>query len=113
MPLSKQEATEALKDITRAERRSEEVQTYEMSAPYLILWGALWTIGYAVSYARPAWGSVWLVLIAIGTVGSFWLGARSRPAKAKGNDWRFGASFLAVFVFISALFAILPPTNNA
>ena len=113
MPLSKQEAAEALKYITLTERRSGEVHAYQTSSPFLILWGVLWAIGYTVSYFRPAWGSVWLALVVIGVIGSFWLGARVRPTKAKGYDWRFSASSLAVFFFIFALFSILPPTSNA
>src|SRR5262245_41730570 len=46
MPLSPQDASAALDDIARVEARSATLRSYQGAAPYLILWGVLWAVGY-------------------------------------------------------------------
>lgn len=112
MPLSQTEAAEALRDISQAERRSSAAYGYRLAAPHLILWGVVWFIGYGLTYARVSWTWVWLPLIAIGIAGSFWIGVRSKVG-AERRDWRYSATALAVFVFIWAIFMVLPPRTDA
>ena len=112
MPLSPSEAAETLLDINLTARRSSNVYGYQAAAPHLMLWGVAWAIGYAVSYVRPAWSIIWIALVIAGMIGSFWIGARMKPAGAD-SDWRLGATALAVFLFIFALFAVIPPHSDA
>ena len=109
MPLTPTEAADALRDIDQMEQRSSTVRGYQKASPYLILWGFIWLIGYSLSYARPQWGIAWAVLSVIGVIGSFVVGMRLRSEGNRGGGWRYGATFLAVFFFITALFAIMPP----
>jgi hypothetical protein len=113
MPLSPAEAQDALRDISRAEHSSATLYRYRHAAPHLILWGVIWAVGYGASYARPQWGVFWPVLALIGTIASFWIGWKSKPQKAAGYDWRFAATWLAIFLFIAAVFAVMPPRNVA
>ncbi len=110
MPLSPSEAEDTLRDISKTEQRSSNLYGYRTASPHLFLWGAIWAVAYSVNYFRPAWVALWLVLVPAGIIGSAWLGRR---AKASGADWRYGATAVAVFLFISALFAILPPRSDA
>ena len=111
MPLSSDEAAETLRDIDRTERRSANAYGYRAGAPHLILWGVIWAIGYGINDFRPQWSAAWIPLVIAGTIGSFWIGAHTRPENAK-YDWRFTATLAAVIAFVSALFAIMPPHTD-
>jgi hypothetical protein len=112
MPLSNNEAAETLRDISRTERRSASAYGYSTSSPHLILWGVIWAIGYGIDALHPQWSVAWLSLVVLGSLGSFWIGWRTKPASATQADWRYAATFIAVALFISALFAVLPPHTN-
>ena len=111
MPITQIEAQEALRDIQQTGRASATARGYQRASPHLILWGVIWAVGYGLSYARPQYGLVWPALVVIGTIASFWLGWKSKPAGAGGYDWRYGATALAVFLFITAVFAVMPPQS--
>lgn len=113
MSIPPQEAVDALHDIEHTERHSAAAYGYQKSSPHLFLWGVIWIIGYAVAYARPAWHLFWPVLAVIGIFGSFFIGRRTSRASSQARlGWRFAATFIAAFLFIAALFAILPPQSS-
>ena len=112
MPLTSNEAAQTLRDITQTERRSANAYGYNTASPHLMLWGVIWMIGYGIDYARPQWSAVWVPLVVIGSVGSFWIGWRMRLGTARRSDWRHGATALAVVLFVSALFALIPPRTG-
>lgn len=108
-----QEAAKALKEIAHAERHSGQALRYQKASPHLFLWGLIWIVGYAVTYARPHWYFLWIVLTVIGVVGSFSLGQTGeRKVSRRSFGWRYAATFMALFLFIEALFAILPPRSS-
>ncbi|SRR5665213_168794 len=114
MPLSPDEAADALRDISKTEQWSSTAYGYRMAAPHLILWGVVWAIGYGATAAKLRWDPLWLVLVLTGSLGSFWIGWRmSRGRAKKAFDWRFGATFVAVVLFISAVFVVMPPRTDA
>jgi hypothetical protein len=114
MTLSRDEAASALSDISKTEQRSWKLFGYRNGgAPHLFLWGAIWMIAYSASYFRPHWTLVWPVLAVVGSIGSFWFGWRVKGGRTGAFSWRFGGTFLAVLLFIGALFAILPPHTDA
>ena len=53
MPLSPNEAADALRDISQTERRSAKAYGYHMMSPHLFLWGAIWLAEYAGFYFNP------------------------------------------------------------
>ncbi len=108
MSLTPNEAADALRDIEQTGRRSSTAYGYQMAAPHFILWGVIWVVGYGVSAIKMEWSIVWPALSLLGTIGSFWLGWRSKPAGQK-FDGRYLATFVAVFAFIACLFAVMPP----
>jgi hypothetical protein len=112
MSLSREQAEDALRDVERAGRRSTAALGYRMSSPHLIWWGLIWLIGYGAMAAKVTWDPLWPVLSLTGTVGSFWIGWRLSRAKSSGFDWRYGATFLAIFLFVTAVFLIVPPKDE-
>ena len=109
MPMSPTEAAQTLKAIENTQGRSASAYGYSMAAPHLILWGAIWVIGYGVPWLLPGrlpW--IWLPLVVIGMVGSFAIGMTLRPKAADKSDPRFWQTFVAIFLFVWAQFAVLP-----
>lgn len=113
MPISQQEAAQALKDITRTERRSVSLQGYQMTWPHLVLWGVIWFVGYGGMALHVTWPYLWPVLSAGGSIASFYIGYTLSRERAKSMDWRYAATFFAIFFFIAAIFAIMPPQHEA
>jgi hypothetical protein len=110
MTISRDEAADTLRQMELAGQRSAAAYHDAMAAPHLILWGAIWAVGYAAIYVRPDWWALWPALIAIGLVASLGLGRRSKGGSAPpGFLLRYGLTILAVFAFIAAVFAVLPP----
>lgn len=111
--IERQEAATTLQEIARAERQSGQAYHYRKASPHLFLWGVIWIVGYAITYARPRWHLLWIILTITGVLGSFWIGQRARTGESQASfGWRYAASFIAVFFFIVALFAILPPQSS-
>lgn len=113
MSLSPAEAQTALKDIEKTENRTAASQHGRYSAPYLIMWGIIWAIGYTVLAITPRVGWIWAPLVLGGIIGSFILARlQSRGTGDKeGFAWRYAASFMIIAAFVTALFAIMPPDD--
>jgi hypothetical protein len=109
MPLSTTDAQHALDDISTTRRASARVYGYHTAAPHLLVWGAIWAVGYGASYFIPQEAFVWPLLVALGIGGSTWFGWQSGRANAGVGGWRYAATVATVFLFIAAVFAILPP----
>jgi hypothetical protein len=113
MALTHQDAAEALRLAEAAEARSDMLRGYQSTASHLILWGAVYAVAYALSYFRPAqagWG--WVVLIALGSLGSTVIGARDRPDRQSGRAALIIPTLMATFfVFIVATSAIMQPQD--
>lgn len=115
MPLTPSEASDTLRDIDQAQRRSSSAFGYSMASPHLILWGVIWFVGYGLSYLERDWAGYWPVLVILGFAGSSYIGWRMQAGcedQRRAFDWRFGATFLLIFAFVTALFAIMPPANG-
>ncbi|HET7259765.1 MAG TPA: hypothetical protein VFI75_08585 [Candidatus Acidoferrum sp.] len=111
--IHRQEAATALQEIALTEQQSHKAFHYQQAAPHLLLWGVIWMIGYAVTYFHPRWYPLWDVLALLGFAGSFLISFRSQAKSSHASfGWRYAATFLAVFLFIAALFAILPPRST-
>lgn len=113
MTLNTAEARSTLRDIEQTEARSAEFIYSRYAAPHLLLWGAVWIVGYGLGAIRPELSGVWMILGPLGGVGSMVIGMRS----SRGRKGYAGvASLLAaliIFAFFFAAFAILRPSSGA
>jgi len=117
MPISTQEAAEALSDIALAQQRASILRGYERGAPHFVLWGLIWVVGYSLSDVAPNMaGPGWLLLDAIGIAGSYFLGrASAANASVASKDYgrRFSAVGVTLFAFIFATYFIMKPHSAA
>jgi hypothetical protein len=113
MPITHAEAQEALRDISRTGHASATTYGYRHASPHLIVWGIIWALGYGICWFRPQCGIVWPALVLIGIAASTYIGWQSKPAGAREYDWRYASTALAVFAFIAAQFAVMPPRTDA
>jgi hypothetical protein len=114
MALSQAEAQSTLKDIEKTENRAAASQHGRFAAPHLISWGVVWIIGYLATALAPQFAWMWFPLVIGGVVSSYLIDrfavrGRTGSSGTSGMGWRYGASFVAIFIFIFALFSILQP----
>ncbi len=111
MSLSPAEAQTALKDIEKTENRTASSQHARASAPYLIMWGVIWAIGYTLTAASPPQSWAWMVLILAGIAGSVALSMMQSRTMGRGREfgWRYFASFGAIAIFLTVLMSIMQP----
>lgn len=114
MSLSPAEAQTALKDIEKTENRTAASQHARASAPYLIMWGVIWAIGYAITAAAPRYSWAWAALIVAGIAGSVVLSVMQSRTLGRGREfgWRYFASFSALGVFLAVLLSIMQPLDS-
>jgi len=115
MPISTQEAAEALTDIALVQHRASILRGYERGAPHFVLWGLIWMVGYSLTDITPTMaGPGWLVLDVIGIAGSYFLGraaAANVPVASKNYGRRFSAVGVTLFAFILATYFIMKPNS--
>jgi hypothetical protein len=115
MTISPQQATEALLDIERAQRRAFVLRGYEVGAPHFLLWGAIWFVGYGLTEVFPAQaGLSWIALSFGGALGGYLLG---KAAAARGlvskDAWRYLAAVGSTVAFMLLTYAIMQPRDSA
>ena len=118
MNVTKDDAETALKDVGAARRQSLTLFRYELASPYLLLWGVLWIVAGIIGALSPDnIGIGWLVVDAIGIVGTGYLVIRSARRYtgegARGEGLRFAASTAVLGAFAAMVFMIFAPVSGA
>jgi hypothetical protein len=117
MPITTQEAADALQDIARTQHRASVLRGYERGGPHLILWGLIWVLGYGTCDLAPALANpAWLALDLVGICGSFLIGraaVTSKTSASSGYGTRFAALGITIFAFVAATYYILQPHDLA
>lgn len=117
MEVSATEARDALREIEQVTLRSNRSQRYRISAPYLILWGVVWFVGYSSMFYWPTLSAnlIWLVLDSLGFIGTVMIGMRT--SRAGGDLKRVNRRVLGVFavvtLFIIATIGVMQPMDAA
>jgi len=110
MPLTPNEAADALRDIEQTGRRSGEAFGYRISAPYLVIWGVVWIVGYSGTDLAPRYsGILWSSLIILATAINLFVGYRvsyHAGMGRKGNGWRYGALVAVFWLFLIATYTV-------
>jgi hypothetical protein len=114
MSLSSEEAAAHLSQAESAGRRSAQLYSYRRTSPHLIMWGAIWVIGYGVCDFFPHYGNAtWIGLILAGVIGGIFFGRRCASKTGGPRAWRMiGLAVLAVF-FVAATYTIMWPVHGA
>ncbi len=120
MDVSKNEAADALTVILRVDDQMLTLRRYAHLAPFLIVWGLVWTGANSVTDLLPAWtGRAWLIGSAIGLLASVLWGIRigrrsARPIGAVRQGPR-GRSLvmmgLVIAGYFPAMYAVLGPLS--
>lgn len=123
MTLSAQAAARDLRAAESIGLRVHRSAAYGRAGGQLVMWGAIWVLGYCASGIVPfeKWGLIWLPLLAIGVTGSA-LQAMRKPRQAWSAKYRgravamFGAVGLFLIVMPLAMrpagpasYLVLPP----
>ncbi len=108
MGLSPQDALAALNDVEAADARARASQSNRAGAPYLLLWGVIWVVGYSLTGLLPGRliNPMWMVLGLGGGIASFLL-----PRRAGGKPGLI--VFFAIATFVAATYWIMRPTEPA
>jgi hypothetical protein len=109
MTISPEQAAAALKDIEAVAARSNDLKSYAIGAPILIMWGIICMMGYGAGVVSPAYGIVWFPLSLIGAVATFFLARRGKRSGDGRIGGRIGWTWAALLVFYVAAFAVLRP----
>jgi hypothetical protein len=105
MGLSPQDALAALNDVEAADMRARASQANRAGAPYLILWGAVWVVGYVLS------GWMWLGIGLAGFAAMFLLPRRRSDGRAfRGQT--VAITTVAIWAFITATYWVMRPTEG-
>lgn len=111
---SRNEAADALRDIEQTQRKSYSVFGYKSAAPFLILWGVLWIVGYGTTDLSPRYaGDAWLAVTVVGLVASTLLGMRAGTPQRRPFSWRIFFSWITAIIFFCAIIAVLRPSEGA
>lgn len=108
MGLSPQDALAALNDVEAADARARASQANRAGSPYLLLWGAIWVVGYVLTGVLPAGliNPMWMLLGLGGGLASFLM-----PRRAGGKAGL--VFFVAIATFVVATYWVMRPTEPA
>jgi len=117
MSISSEQAAQALREVEQTQELSSKLYGYQIAAPYLILWGVIWLVGFSVNDFFPNYiNTVWIPLDIIGAAGSIYFGTkRARVSHAASQrkinqGWRWLGSFVVIMAFFVAVQLIMQPT---
>lgn len=124
MNISREEASNSLKEIGVAHQRSAMLQNYQHFAPHMLIWGIVWMIANSLCdfYPERA-GQIWPVLSIVGVLVSLSSRARGRaqppgamctatPGNPLSQGWRWALSGVTLFGFFMATFAVMPARSS-
>jgi hypothetical protein len=121
MNVTRDEAAQALDDISKASDRVVTLKGYHHGAPHFVIWGFVWLFANTITEFWPQYAQhAWISLLAVGMISSTVLGVLQRrnvkPGPAASIDARIGRRIGmtsgVIFVFIFCLMWIAQPESN-
>lgn len=99
--IDRQQASEALSEISDMTRRVRQSTIYQLASLFMILWGALTFAAYIVTYLYPRQaGYAWIAVYVAGTAASFPISAFGYPStRIRTIDVRTLVAFLLFIAF--------------
>jgi len=116
MTLDRDAAISSLAAIEQTEQRTSQAIFYGIASAFLILWGVVTTIGYALTQVWPRHaGWTWPVLQSLGFAMTLVLTLRQRavltPAQRR-LGWRLISAQVALVGFAALVIVVLGPFNG-
>ena len=117
MNVTKNDVETALRDADRTGEHSLTLFHYELTSPYLLLWGILWIVAGIIGVISPAnTGIGWLIVDTIGIVATGYLVAsdarRFDKDSVRSEGLRYVASVLVLTAFITMTFVVFAPVSG-
>ena len=117
MKITTNDAETALRDVGETGEYSLSLFHYEISSPYLLLWGILWIIAGAISIISPEHtGTGWLVAVTTGIIASGYLVVRNARRFAKDDarmeGIRYALTVVVLTAFITMTFVLFAPVSG-
>jgi len=121
MNVTRDEAAQALDDISKASDRVVKLKGYHYGAPHFIVWGFVWLFANTITEFWPQYTqNAWISLLAVGMISSTVLGVLQRrnvkPGPAASVNARIGRRIGmtsgVMFAFIFCLMLIAQPETN-
>lgn len=109
VPITQDEAREALADIDQVARQIRRAVAGSEMGSNLLLWGAIWIVGFTLSYFSP-WhsGRIWMALTTLGMGGSVLMGLlRHRRGLIQSEQTRKLLGQIALFWVTVITYAML------
>ncbi len=106
MDITQQEAQSSLETIEAIQRQTRRALAHGGGPFFMIIWGAVWLVGYLASYFLNdrAAGTVWMVADAAGIAASFLTGWwMSRQVRMPGHDARIAIFWLLWLVYAALI----------
>ncbi|MBS0387374.1 MAG: hypothetical protein JSR15_02750 [Proteobacteria bacterium] len=123
MNISREEASNSLREIGQAHQRSTVMQNYRHFAPHMLVWGCVWLLAYGLCDFFPdRAGPIWLVASIAGVIVSLANRKRVRgrvvgtaasvPGSMLAQGWRWVLAAAVLYAFFVASFNVLPPRSG-
>jgi hypothetical protein len=111
-PISREEARSALEEIDRVGIQVRRSIAAGSMASMLMLWGAIWIVGFSAEQFLARAYRLWLVLDLVGLAVTFFLVSRKSPIKGPSYG-RIWISWLALFGYAAFWCWLLVPQGMA
>jgi hypothetical protein len=118
MQITPNEAEESLAAISSMKKRMHHAVANGGTHYFLIVWGAIWFLGFLGSYflAEKTAGYIWLTLNILGGLGSWGIGMlmsrRVRNASISATSGRIGLFWLTLFAYCALTICIAWPLDG-
>ena len=117
MNITKNDAEAALRDVGETGEYSLTLFHYQITSPYLVLWGVLWIIAGIVSVISPQnTGIGWLVVVTTGIIANGYLVAGDARRFTESNIRREGIRYVAAVAvltgFLTMTFVVFGPVSG-
>jgi hypothetical protein len=108
-PLTQDEAREALADIDQVARLTRKALAGSQMGTNLLLWGAIWILGFTLSYVIPReTGRIWMVLPGLGIVATVVAGVRHyRQGMVQSEQARKLLGQVSLFWLVVIIYALV------
>ena len=117
MTISRDEALQAMQQLERTEARTFDARVYRSFGGQLIVWGFIWSAGYALSGIWPQrLALIGPPLVVLGLVACFILSPRAGGATGRGlgtSGLRWTGQALAIVLFMYGTYVVFPITSLA